>query len=196
MLSSGGSLSLGKQRTDTSLAGTNTEEDLTKRRSLLVSLCWPSLNNRVLDPKLCPSPNKKGYAPLGRREGAAGLARWQNPSRPPDSENRASTVRCYTDLALIHRKRTDAMLGGCAHCPEPSQATTFGLAPAGKLHVEPSVSDLVGTPASLHPAPPPPCSLGKGASLCWEPLDTVHRDPNSTPGKMIAETESNRRRVI
>lgn len=73
VLSSGGSLTLGKRRTGSSLADTNTEEDLTKTRSLLVSLCWPSLNNRVLDPKLCPSPNKRGCSP-GAEGGGCGVS--------------------------------------------------------------------------------------------------------------------------
>lgn len=125
--------------------------------------------NTALDWKLSPSANQKVLSsPLHPR--TARLARQQHPTKFQDSENQAYYGRLLGRQCPEPPQEdwTGAMLVG-AHRLEP----TSGVHPAEKLDVEPGVGARVGFPE---------CSPGKGASLCWEPLEAVRRDPNSTPG--------------
>lgn len=105
-----------RPRAEDSLANTSAKEYLAKRRPLHV--CLPGRANSALEdlrPGAKSKPQQQRKLSLGHGEGEVGRQPdWSEGSIPPGSRTvRTGPPPCYTDLARIHRKRTDALADGC-----------------------------------------------------------------------------------
>lgn len=142
----------------------------------------PTVGSPALGRKLNPNPNQRGLSHPLRHAGSRATRR-QHPTRLPDCENRSSSALCNTDGGLVYPKRTGAVPGGCSlprvYAGSCLWARTSEEAPRGDGSRRPW----------LGPPSPNAWFPGKGAPLRWNPLDAVHRDLNSIPGKMIYYSE-------
>lgn len=170
-------MALGRPRAEASLAGTGIVKDLAKEDPVLAN----SVDNPALGPKLNPNPNQKQLPPSHPTPR-------EPEGRVPPGSVRTDPPPSYATLTVPSQE--DRRGGWVSTAQSPRRQQPSGRATARKLHVELEVGALVGTP------PTRAFSLDKGAPLYWDPLEAVCRDQNSTPGKMIAATASNRRRII